>query len=90
MFMRFRGGGVGHHTIRKSTNRFLHDRDPSDMPVSEANSSALREESNGLDDDEQMLDTTAEDPEEDGLGDDESEEDDGVSDEESESGDSGG
>lgn len=89
MFMRFRGGGVGHHTIRNATNQFLHDRDPSDT-ISATGSSCLRDEDNGLDDDEQMLlDDAAEDLEEEGLGDssEEDSDDDSSSGEESDSGD---
>ena len=32
MFMRYRGGGVGHGSTREATNKFLHDRDRLDMP----------------------------------------------------------
>lgn len=31
MFMRYRGGGVGHTSTREATNRFLLDRDRLDM-----------------------------------------------------------
>lgn len=31
MFMRFRGGGVGHKSTRKETNRFLSDRHVLDL-----------------------------------------------------------
>ena len=31
MFMRFRGGGVGHKTTRHASNMFLNDRDPLDL-----------------------------------------------------------
>jgi hypothetical protein len=31
MFMRFRGGGVGHKSIRRATNRFLQDRWPEEL-----------------------------------------------------------
>lgn len=29
--MRFRGGGVGHHSLRSTTNQFLSDRHKSDL-----------------------------------------------------------
>lgn len=32
MFMRYRGGGVGHGSTREATNKFLHDRDRLDVP----------------------------------------------------------
>ena len=31
MFMRFRGGGVGHKSTRDATNHFLHDRTPAEL-----------------------------------------------------------
>jgi hypothetical protein len=31
MFMRYRGGGVGHSSTREATNKFLHDRDRLDV-----------------------------------------------------------
>lgn len=31
MFMRFRGGGVGHHSLRSTTDQFLSDRHKSDL-----------------------------------------------------------
>lgn len=35
MFMRYRGGGVGHSSTREATNKFLHDRDRLDVPYGE-------------------------------------------------------
>ena len=43
MFMRYRGGGVGHTSTREATNKFLLDRDRLDM------TDGPGEESDGID-----------------------------------------
>ena len=52
MFMRYRGGGVGHSSTREATNKFLLDRDRLDM--SDVGEGVKEEEDNigGLDDGE--------------------------------------
>lgn len=48
MFMRFRGGGVGHFEYRTATNVFLTDRDPLDKKrVDEEREGAEQEEDDG-------------------------------------------
>jgi hypothetical protein len=51
MFMRYRGGGVGHSSTREATNKFLHDRDRLDVPNGhEGVEDDVEDEISGLDD----------------------------------------
>jgi hypothetical protein len=55
MFMRFRGGGVGHQSTRDATNHFLKDRTPTELARAHASNDAdeelenVNDESNGDD-----------------------------------------
>jgi hypothetical protein len=85
MFMRFRGGGVGHQSTRDATNHFLHDRTPAELARVHAPDDANEELENvnvGSDDDNGGTEVDAgqdfgyEDPFEEGFEDEEDEEED--------------